>query len=82
MHRDTSLSKRHALMLCLLLPLTAAAATADDYAYRYPLQTAGSSPAWRVELTPAGRRDAQIHDLGRDGRQVRAPRGVAEGGCS
>ena len=67
MHRDTCLSKRLVLMLCLLLPLTAAAATAADYAYRYPLQTAGSSPAWRVELTPAvyavSRPDTQLRDI-------------------
>lgn len=54
MRLDTCLPKHRAwLLLCLLTPLTAAAVTADDYAYRYPLKTTGSSPAWRVELTPA-----------------------------
>ena len=68
MRLDTSLPKRRAwLLLCLLTPLTAAAVTADDYAYRYPLQTAGSSPAWRVELTPAvyaaSRPDIRLRDI-------------------
>lgn len=68
MRLDTCLPKRRAwLLLCLLTPLTAAAVTADDYAYRYPLQTAGSSPAWRVELTPAvyavSRPDTRLRDI-------------------
>ncbi len=68
MRLDTCLPKLRAwLLLCLLTPLTAAAVTADDYAYRYPLQTAGSSPAWRVELTPAvyavSRPDTRLRDI-------------------
>lgn len=54
MRPETSRSKRRAWLLCLLLPLVAGAATpSDDYAYRYALDTAGGSAAWRVELTPA-----------------------------
>jgi hypothetical protein len=53
MRFDTLLPKRRAWLLCLLLPLTAGAGTPADYAYRYTLDTAGSSAAWRVELTPA-----------------------------
>lgn len=56
MRLDTLLPKRRAWLLwllCLLLPLTAGASTPADYAYRYTLDTAGSSAAWRVELTPA-----------------------------
>jgi len=55
------------LLLCLLMPLMAAAVSADDYAYRYTLDTAGSSPAWRVELTPsvyaASRPDTRLRDI-------------------
>jgi hypothetical protein len=53
MRLDALLPKRRAWLLCLLLPLIADAATPADYAYRYTLDTAGSSAAWRVELTPA-----------------------------
>jgi hypothetical protein len=53
MRLDALLPKRRAWLLCLLLPLTAGAGTPADYAYRYTLDTVGSSAAWRVELTPA-----------------------------
>lgn len=53
MRLDAWLPKRRAWLLCLLLPLTADASTPADYAYRYTLDTAGSSAAWRIELTPA-----------------------------
>jgi hypothetical protein len=53
MRLDALLPKRRAWLLCLLLPLTASAGTPADYAYRYTLDTAGSSAAWRIELTPA-----------------------------
>jgi len=53
MRLDAWLPKRRAWLLCLLLPLAADAGTPADYAYRYTLDTAGSSAAWRVELTPA-----------------------------
>ncbi len=36
----------------LLATLAAQAAPRDDYAYAWPLQTAGESAAWQVELTP------------------------------
>lgn len=44
-----------ALLPCILLAAVAGnagAAAADDYAYAWPLQAAGSEPAWQVELTP------------------------------
>ncbi len=53
MRPDAWLPKRRAWLLCLLLPLTADAGMPADYAYRYTLHTAGSSAAWRIELTPA-----------------------------
>lgn len=53
MRLDALLPTRRAWLLCLLLPLTAGAGTPTDYAYRYALDTAGSSAAWRIELTPA-----------------------------
>ena len=53
MRLDALLPQRRAWLLYLLLPLTAGAGTPADYAYRYTLDTAGSSAAWRVELMPA-----------------------------
>ncbi len=54
-------------VLCLLAPTCAMAVNQTDYAYRFPLTTPGTSPAWRVELTPAiyavSRRDAGLRDL-------------------
>lgn len=40
-------------LLALWIPLNLLAATQDDFAYRYPLTTDGSSAVWRVELSPA-----------------------------
>ena len=59
--------QRVAFSLCIL-SITGAtrAATADDYAYAWPLATAGDSAAWQVELTPevyAAVRDAQLRDV-------------------
>ena len=48
MRLDALLPKRRAWLLCLLLPLTAGAGTPTDYAYRYTLDTAGNSAAWRL----------------------------------
>ena len=42
------------------------AATADDYAYAWPLQTPGDSAAWQVELTPeiyAAVHTNDLHDV-------------------
>ena len=51
----------------LLLPLGAGAVISSDYAYRFALDTQGSSEAWRVELNPAvyalSRPDANLRDL-------------------
>ena len=56
-----------ALFLCVLASAASArAATADDYAYAWPLAAAADSAAWQVELTPevyATIRDAQLRDL-------------------
>lgn len=56
-----------ALFLCILAPVAAAhAATADDYAYAWPLALGGDSAAWQVELTAevyAAVRDAQLRDV-------------------
>ncbi len=42
-----------ALYFCTLFACVfARAGTPDDYAYAWPLQTAGDSAAWQVELTP------------------------------
>jgi hypothetical protein len=42
-----------ALYFCILFAgVSARAGTVDDYAYAWPLQTAGDSAAWQVELTP------------------------------
>ena len=42
-----------AFYLCTLLLCAAAhAGSTDDYAYVWPLQTAGDSSAWQIELTP------------------------------
>ena len=40
-------------LLVLWFPFSIHAATADEFAYRYPLATDGSSAVWRVELSPA-----------------------------
>ena len=56
-----------ALSFCILLPAVAAhGATADDYAYAWPLAVGSDSAAWQVELTPevyAAVRDAQLRDV-------------------
>lgn len=58
---------RTLLALSWLMPLTAAAVTSTDYAYRFALETKGNSEAWRIELTPevyaASLRDAGLRDL-------------------
>ncbi|HET7778650.1 MAG TPA: DUF3999 family protein, partial [Rudaea sp.] len=58
---------RIALSLCILGPAAAArGATADDYAYAWPLAMGSDSAAWQVELTPdvyAAVRDAQLRDV-------------------
>ena len=42
-----------ALYFCTLFSCASThAGTSDDYAYAWPLQTAGDSAAWQVELTP------------------------------
>ncbi len=55
------------LLLAALLPLGAAVAGDNDYAYRFALNTHGESGAWRIELTPAvygvSRPDADLGDL-------------------
>lgn len=68
MRPDPHRPKRRAWpLLCLLIPFAAGAVTPADYAYRFTLNTPGSSAAWRVELTPAvyaaSRRDANLRDL-------------------
>jgi len=59
--------QRIAFCFCILLPAGATrAATAADYAYAWPLATAGDSAAWQIELTPevyAAVRDAQLRDV-------------------
>ena len=54
--------KRPLIGICILVAgAHAGAATTDNYAYAWPLQTDGDSAAWQVELTPeiyaAARRD-------------------------
>ncbi len=60
-------TQRVVFSLCILLAAVAArGATADDYAYAWPLAVAGDSAAWQVELTPevyAAVRDAQLRDV-------------------
>jgi hypothetical protein len=54
------------LAICILCTHGAAAATADNYAYAWPLQTNGDSAAWQVDLTPevyATIRDANLRDI-------------------
>ncbi len=62
-----SRNARVLLVLSLLVPACAAAVTSSDYAYRFALETGGSSEAWRIELTPAvyaaSRRGANLRDL-------------------
>ena len=62
-----SFNLRILLALSWLMPLSAAAATSTDYAYRFALDTKGNREAWRVELTPevyaASLRDAGLRDL-------------------
>jgi hypothetical protein len=62
-----TLNVRALFALALLLPACAAAVTSTDYAYRFALETSGSSEAWRVDLTPAvyaaSRRGADLRDL-------------------
>ena len=76
MRLDALLPQRRAWLLYLLLPLTAGAGTPADYAYRYTLDTAGSSAAGRVELTPAvyaaSTPAANLRDLDFFTRRVRA----------
>ncbi len=40
-------------LLALWIPFGMHAATSNDFAYRYPLATEGTSAVWRVELSPA-----------------------------
>ncbi len=54
------------MLLCLALSASAAVASADDYAYAWPLQTPGDSSAWQVDLTPevyAAVRSADLRDI-------------------
>lgn len=44
--------KSRIFALCILCSHGAGAATADNYAYAWPLQTNGDSAAWQVDLTP------------------------------
>jgi hypothetical protein len=47
------MSIRTITALCILFSCArVGAATADNYAYAWPLQTSGDSAAWQVELTP------------------------------
>jgi hypothetical protein len=71
------------MLLCLSLSASADAASADDYAYVWPLQTPGDSSAWQVDLTPdvyAAVRSADLRDvevINADGESVpMAPRAV------
>ena len=53
-------------LFCLLLSGSTTAATADDYAYAWPLQTGPDSAAWQVELNTdiyAAIRDSSLRDL-------------------
>lgn len=53
--------------ICILFAASrAGAATADNYAYAWPLQTEGDSAAWQVELTPeiyAAVRSENLRDI-------------------
>ena len=55
------------LAICLFFCTgSATAATADNYAYAWPLQTSGDSAAWQVELNAevyAAARDASLRDI-------------------
>ncbi|HSN34324.1 MAG TPA: DUF3999 family protein, partial [Ideonella sp.] len=71
------------MLLCLSLSGSADAASADDYAYAWPLQTPADSSAWQIDLTPevyAVVRSAGLHDVevvNADGESVpMAPRAV------
>ena len=46
------MSKRSTAFVLALISGPAGAAPADEYAYAWPLATAGDSAAWQVELTP------------------------------
>jgi len=68
MRRDIRWSRRVLLAAVLLMLSSYAMALASaDYAYRFALNTHGTSEAWRVELTPAvyavSKRDAELRDL-------------------
>jgi hypothetical protein len=57
---------KSALLLCLLLSASTAAATTDDYAYAWPLQTDSDSAAWQVELNTdiyGAVHDADLRDI-------------------
>ena len=54
------------MLLCLSLSAPTAAATADDYAYAWPLQTGADSAAWQVELDTGiygAVHDADLRDI-------------------
>lgn len=54
------------VLLCLLLFGSVAAATVDDYAYAWPLQTGSDSAAWQVELNTdiyGAVHDADLRDM-------------------
>jgi len=59
--------KLRLLAICILVSSSSAfAATADNYAYSWPLQTSGDSAAWQVELNAevyAAVRDANLRDI-------------------
>jgi len=68
MRRDLRRIRRGLLAAVLLLLCGyATALSTSDYAYRFALNTSGSSAAWRVELTPAvyavSNRAADLRDL-------------------
>lgn len=53
-------------LLCLLVSASTAAATADDYAYAWPLQAGADSAAWQVELNTdvyGAAYDADLRDI-------------------
>ena len=52
--------------ICILCAQAAPAATVDNYAYAWPLQTTGDSAAWQVDLTPevyAAIHSADLRDI-------------------
>ncbi len=78
-----SVVKRSIVACCLLASIAANAASGDDYAYAWPLQTQGDSAAWQVELTPevyaavtrADLRDIEVVNAAGEAVPV-APRGA------